>query len=757
MAANDFGNLNEGWGQVRDAIASWVRKRFPSLRWPIEDDRVVKIAFALISRYVRFHCPPAALAAASGAVAAATFNRGSLLRIAQGPNLATPNVGPVPLPFPGGHRRAGNGVLNDVAHVAHEAGDTRRPLGREVARSTHARRGLDEIRFDGHRPAAALAAYLRREAQSIEQAEQGKLEWSSISTYVSEIMVGLVTVRPYEDPAKWSEEEWVSFADATRDRIDEQRTVKQGKYDGLNRFLKVGASLGWEIPPHLFASVRDGKAKFRVTAASAAVLAEDADAIRMDVAAQFADHPLLNRAAEAAVEQFIALGPRQGELFAATTDCIDQLVGAVIFQHGAHSKQKGDNACRAVEASGSSLALIRQLAVLRQEDGSPYLFLDATGSDWSIADAIETALSDALQRRIGWGRIHSFRPAAAMRELLPGWESLARALLQGRLSPRDSLAWIATLVKNGFCALGPALHRIGHGSAGTLIVYYMAPWPFVLAAAMQATLVDVAPSRSLILKALGSDDAFRQARSRGKAEFEPWSYLEKAAAKNLGLPSMGTTSDSPVPKPADQRQISPRPSVEAIAKCVRAVLAGMPIVVAAHRHGILQSTVRLIEEALAMHDVRRIAERQRGAARPGSIAADKSGLDSECAADLLMAALISPADRLENLLADLQGNAPNRRLLPAGQMEARLSAHLGCLPPGLGIVVRFSKLDTAESSQLVDFYPRIAVGKELRYGRPIVQIRALSDPGNSVLMGRLTVLARMSAMAVLVAQTVYSK
>lgn len=712
----------------------------------------------MLARYVRFVCPPAALAAASDAVAAAVYNRESLVRI--------PDHGRVPADgcaVPATKARAHaprdtRDALQSVAEVAHTFGADNKALGLDVKRTKGARAALEALSVEHHGPAAALREWLLHECVIVEKELKDPAQWSSLSTYMSEVMIGLRKLSPFDEPRSWDDSEWIEFVTRTVDEIrEEHREHGDQRYSGLKRFLKAGAALGWNIQPALYAENDAPVDRFRVSAASTVLLERDIERVRQYVLGAFDDEPLLAPAAALATSMFAELGQRSAEVFDQTCNCVERSTNSVITKEGPHSHIKSPNGWRTVPATSKLIAdLDWYVANCRSE--SNFLFLDNGGNDFRIANTIHEVLTQAIRHTTGSpvARVHSFRAAAEMARLYAGWESVASRILRGDATPKECERWIRQLAARGFCALGESIQRMGLGPVNTLIVYYMPVWPFVLSAAMMASLAGEKPSAALVEAAFGSTVAYRKYKSRGGKNFDPWPYLLRKAARTLALPPIAATQSASAPpsaRPAVRPQVPPRC---AIAKFIQRLLAGERAFVpeAAHRCMLGQSFAvtamqRLDEQSPAV----RRAVRCLGAKGELGHSARLRIVDSEESEQQLDALLNASAEEVEALLTDLCAAELGAEAPTTEQIIGRLAQHIQCIPPRLVMVLRptHAITDPATGMQLVQLGRRARLGTPVRSRQPSLFVYPIDMQGNLVRMGRTTDLLRMSALAVHVA------
>jgi hypothetical protein len=340
-----------------------------------------------------------------------------------------------------------------------------------------------------------------------------------------------------------------------------------------------------------------------------------------------------------------------------------------------------------------------------------------------------------------------------MPKLYSDCEQLMRRQLSGVATPKDCQNWLHELGTDGFCALGESIQRMGLGSANTLIVYYMPVWPFVLSAAMMASLANEEPSSALIKAAFGSTAAYRKFKSRTPNGFEPWPYLLQSAARQLELgplvPPESVTAARPS-RPAVRSKVTSR---LAVAQFLRELLAGKPREEAAHRYGLRDSIAEEAIRCLDRHNRLHGAVRRLGAhGERGQRAILRSLHSAE--GDQMLDALWKPSPlEVEALLKDLCATRLGSDAPRTADVIARLQRHLQCIPPMFNLLLRptHAIADPAMVSTLAQLSARVRLGTPKAGRAPALFVYARGDHPNLVKTGRMTDLLRISALAVYVA------
>ncbi len=749
------------WPRILRDIGAWARRVFPDLSWPLDAANTATGLFALVGRYIRFISPPAALAASSDAVAAAVYNRESLARHSDDSGVPAAAIALAPsVPRVRTPRDVKN-PLTQVADIANRYGAEDDALGGEHKRSLDAMRDLEALSIEHHGPAATLRKWLLHESYIRVQSLKKPVQWSTLSKYVGEANIGLRMLTPLDDLRDWDTAEWVEFAEMSIPEIlDKHRKKKDPRYSGLRRMFRIGASLGWNIPPSLYSDFIANIDRSRVSAASTAILKRDIERIREYMDAAFHDEPLLGPAAALALSLFTECGLRSAEVFTLPCDCVERSTHSIVVKEGPHSHLKTDHGWRAVPASPQLIAdLDRYVAICRSE--SRFLFLDKEGNDWRIAHRIHEALSEAIRHvtRSPSARVHSFRSAAEMSHLYTANEHMMRRQLNGLATPTESGSWTGDLATNGFCALGESLQRMGLGSANMLIVYYMPAWPFVLSATMMASLAHEKPSPALIKAAFGSTTAYRKSKSRHPDNFEPWPTLLRMAAGQMELAPLVTKSPVAVAPPARSTE---RPHVTArrdVILFLREVLAGRSEAEAAHRHGLGASVAAWAIRCLDRQRTFRGAVRHLGSRGERGRRAILRSLYSVEGDQMLAALVNASAIDVEALLKDLCGSRLGSDAPRTEEVIERLYQHLQCIPPTLNLMLRptHAVADPAISSLLAQLSARVRLESPKAGRAPALFAYTRGKHTNLVTIGRMTDLLRISVLAVHVANQLSDK
>jgi len=762
LCAAHRADATDPWPRILRDIGAWARRIFPDLSWPLDAPNAATGLFALVGRYIRFISPPAALAAASDAVAAAVYNRESLARNSDDTRApaATPSAIAPALPLMRNPQDV-KSPLKQVAAIAHKYGALDDALGGEHQRAVDAERELEALSIDTHGPAATLRKWLLHECYLRVKSLKNPVQWSTLSKYVGEVQIGLRMLTPLDDLRQWDAGEWIEFAEMTIPEIvRSHRKTDDPRYSGLKRMFRIGASLGWHIPPSLYAAQISDIDRLRVSAASTAILKRDIERVREYMATAFHDEPLLGPAAALALSLFTECGPRSAEVFTLPCDCVERATHSIVFKEGPHSHLKSDHGWRAIPVSPQLIAdLDRYVVTCRSE--SRFLFLDKEGKDWRIAHRIHAALSEAIRHvtRSPSARVHSFRSAAEMSQLYTAGEHMMRRQLNGLATPKECESWTGDLATNGFCALGESLQRMGLGSANMLIVYYMPAWPFVLSATMMASLANEEPSAALIKAAFGSTTAYRKSKSRHPDDFEPWPTLLRRAARQLVLAPLVTKAPVTVAPPTQSTVRSHFTARRDVVLFLREVLAGRPEAEAAHRHGLGASVAARAIRCLDRQSKFRGAVRHLGSRGERGRRAILRSLNSVAGDQLLAALGNSSASDVEALLKDLCGSRLGSDAPRTEEVIGRLYQHLQCIPPTLNLTLRprHAVADPAISSLLAQLSARVRLESPKAGRAPALFVYTRGKHTNLVTIGRMTDLLRISALAVHVANQLSDK
>lgn len=243
--------------------------------------------------------------------------------------------------------------------------------------------------------------------------------------------------------------------------------------------------------------------RYRPSAASALVLGEVRQELRIQVDALHDDEPLDGLQAQALSGLLLDGGDRCSEACAARAADLARDGSFVATTSNAMAQGKTDAARRITPASAATAA---DLIALRDHSSklqppSRYLFAQR-GTVVNKRFALEKyhQVVDLLRLVGGNEEItgHSCRGSAAMRLLAPQWEVLMRRWVSGPLELVHAQALMSALAGDGPSHLADVLTSIGHASHRTFARHYMSAWPLFYAAAMRATQADLPLDPSLI-------------------------------------------------------------------------------------------------------------------------------------------------------------------------------------------------------------------------------------------------------------------
>lgn len=760
------------WHANAAAVGHWAKLEYPQLSWPANNFEAYESLAALALRWRRYRCSPSALTAQSRAIPAATPSRRSLLRIA-----AKPQQGTVLSDLGKAVRRSAKkqhtkttGLLNNVAKKLREASRSM-AYGNDRTVAASLKTALLGIDTSSDLRAANLKDVTLHEVNLRLQRNPEMDEFSSLAGYLDDVLPAFDLLFPSDDLSSFSCEEFEEWVDAAKSELDRIKkdtdAVKLDKprYFGLKRLLRSGSSLGWDVPKGLFStdgsrSAFDG---MRRSAASTVMLEQDHLDIQKQLLNHFEDWPVLSQRSLLAHDLLTCASLRSTEQIVLRRNCIVSTTGALCIQEDGFSHLKSRHAPRLIELPPDLCDRIEKIRNDPNESKSRYLFLPDDAADWNMSREIDEALISAAVLVTGDAafRKHCLRAAAICKRAWPQWETMARAFCNGNWTPEQYSAYCNSIVDFGFAHFIFATREAGHGHPIVTLVYYCAPWPFVLAAQLAASLVGVEPEAAVIKHTLGTTDGIRAAKSRAAKEvdgsFSVWVEVTKACVKKLRLPTLKTL-DAPVviaPQAIDDPQ--QQPSVIALVRFAAELLMGRNLTQCSQDHGIAKPLAHRLE-ALLPHDLEKetLIRRRRGVASQDSLKDDLFFLAGEFSSHLIRALVTAPPDYLSALGEDLSHVRPNPRkpaLSPHILMD-RLQKHLYCLPaPTVGLQLRFSTEHprTLSPTTLVTLGPRLVVGSDnSRIGAyPMFQIVNMNKIDNAVATGRYTAVTRILVAAVL--------
>jgi hypothetical protein len=759
------------WHADAAVVGRWAKLKWPQLDWPASDFEAFESLAALVLRWRRFQCAPSYLTAQSRAIPAATPSRRSLSRIAAKPQ-QMPELTVLGTAVRQGAKKQHTrsiGLLKEVAKRLREASRST-AHGDDRSAASSLKTALLNLDASSDFRAANLKDVTLHEVKLRLQRSPEMDELNSLAGYLDDVLPALDLLCPSDDLASFSYEEieeWVNAAKLELDSVKkdtEAVRLDKPRYFGLKRFLRSGAALGWDVPKGLF-STDGGRGVFdgmRRSAAATVVLETDHTNIQRLLRKHFEDWPVLAQRSLLAHDLLKHAPLRSTEQIVLRRNCIVSSIDSLCIQEDGFSHLKSRHAPRLIWLPLELCERIAQILSDPDETKSRYLFLPDDTADWSLPREIDEALVSAAVLVTGDAafRKHSLRAAVICNRAWPQWETVARAQCDGNWSPAQYSEFGKTVVDLGFAHFTLATREAGHGHPLVTLVYYCAPWPFLLAAQLAATLVGFEPAAAVIAHSLGDTDGIRTAKSRAAkagGNFDVWVEVGKACVKKLHLQKLRTL-DAPAviaPRVADDQQEAP--SIVASVRFAAEILMGRNLAQSAQDHGLAEPFARRLEAVLPQGEEREaLIRRRRGDASPDSLSDDLFFLKGEFSVALIRSLVASAPEHLKELGEDLSHVRPNPRqsALSANNLMDRLQGHLNCLPkPKAGLQIRFSSNHPRALSpiNLAPLGLRLVVGNDnSRIGaHPMFQIVDMNKVDNAVATGRCTAVTRILVAAVL--------
>lgn len=761
------------WDEHAASVGSWIRVRFPRLQWPDNDLDAYEALAAMALRWRRYQCSPSVLTAQSCAIPAATPSRHSMLRIAT-------DLGAQKTPAPSklgkairlGSKKFHNksvGLLKLVADRLRDVAGRSKQLGEGVARAKILQIALQDIDTDSDLRAANLKSVILHEVKLNLDNSPDSNDFGTLAGYLADVLLALELLDSQDDLEDFTGEEIRDWVACSKVRIDDAKdstnAVKDDKprYFGLKRFLSVGSLLGWDVPKDLFGSVVehgmfDG---LRKSAASCVILERDHCEIHRLLLDHFEDWPVLAKLATL-TEDILRNAPlRSSEQIVLRKDCIVSSIGSLAIESDGFSHLKSKHATRLIKLPESLCDRISQTLDEPDDSFGKYLFIENNAADWATAKEIDEALISAATQVTGDAslRKHSFRAAAISNRVWPSWECVAKALLDGSWSPAQHHHYLRSACDRGFPHFINGTREAGHGHPLVTLVYYCAPWQFILGGQISASLVGIEPSGSLISDALQSTDCLRTARSRAKShgeQFDTWGHIAKHCTKKANFPRLVALSPAAIITPRSTEGQPQEQSLMALVRFSAEILLGGSFNQCAQKHGLALPIARRLESLIPFGAERAtLVKRRRGDPGGDSLKEDRLFLNSEWAIPLIESLVASPPANLRRLGEDLSPARPNARSSAPGAtaMLKRINEHLACLPStDVSLQIRFSSTypRVITTQLLASFHPRLVVGSDnSRIGaHPLFQIVDRSCVANARAAGKWTVVTRVLVAAV---------
>ena len=763
IVVSESGALTQGVDVAvakRDAMR-WILARYPMLPWPNDLEQTFGRFHEMCRRAWRHHVQALWEVCAAEAVDAATPSRNSMLRLG-----APAIVGLEPLaPSVNAQltRRRPSVLVQVIVRRVNEAASGER-LGEDPARRAWLLGKLTAMDTVSDPWATMLRDWLVEEC-----VENGKPDgWSplapaSLATYLQGPRLALVTCPPPDSfrslpPAAWhamDSQMWHEDAGGEADPALDEEQLEQLRVH-WRRFLRTLSLAGYPIPPELLKtdSAREDNAyRARAAASRTLVLAQDSAAVRVGTMRAIGLEPLGMERAELA-STLLDMGLRRSEIAALSRRRVCTDVQAILVSSEGYSHLKSEAAWRLICLDDTSFASLKAFAhALGATPGRhPFFFL---GPDEHLHDfnPLAQVLTAWLVAATGdpEARLHSARAGAVTELHAPGWEALARAALQGRLSQAEvTAARGVTDLK----LVGGALVESGHAGVLTPAVHYLSVWPLVRHVWLRGAF-DRMPPSSALLRRLGSYQSYHKAKSRSSADaWSGWDWLCGSTSK---LTKSANATTSPTGEEAVDATVPIGPPTAdcnsvALMRLGLALALGEGRDIAAEGLDLPGVAVRFVASKVAGLSLTSVDadENPDPASRPWG--ALRRMVRSAPAASLIGHLLERPEGDLAALRLDLAAGRRGDKAWPGARApSARLARHLESLPASFGARVTFQKHVSRDTQDAL--FP---MGERLELSRPDprigtfprMAIRPTQCAGNLVMEKRWTQLVRL-ALAVM--------
>lgn len=759
---------DRSWDAATNEVREWLLGIAATVSWPDTGAKTITKLSALMARWLRMHLPPFLLAAASTKMTSPTASAPSFARLLHGNAQTVSRTEilnfPKPKPRGKGNLRLSERELKRVIDLVHEFANPAKHEGEDWQLMKELDGGVSKIDCSCDKVATAVSAWVKSEAAMWVGSKGGRIQVSSLSTYLYLLAPALSQLTPIEDLTEWTYEwfGWVALLTApnTQNMEGKAANAESDRMTASKRFTAQLAQLGYCVPIDLYEERPDKTPDgMRKSAASALILKQERTEIRRLMVQQFEDWPLDARLAGMYVDLRFALSARSIEVAVLPLEGTDPYSNVVITTDG-FSHLKSKNARRLCPVSEDLVAEFRSLAnsVISARPEARWLYLKDDRSDWRLVMNLEQAFSAALKQvtRDPHAVPHSTRSIAPLNTLFPEWESMTSAMLSGNANKSEYLNFLESVETFGFTNIARILLNIGHGHPLTYIKYYFAIWDVLFSIYLRANELRDDYSRVLVRKYRTQfKDAYEKARQRKGEEFCGQQWLIKKELESLKLPrfkcEITPASAKVKEKIANTKKTIPlRDKV----RYISARFNKMDPDAAAHEFEIDTATRNELEGQIARVDTDALLSRHQYKVSQRSMSSEVRFLKTDEGESLTKKLLQS-----DRLVLELLGEAlVSRRTYmamtpPASEIQKRMAAFLDCLPTNLGLMVQVSPLKyTSDELALIPMSSGRAVlgptdpdlGARPRYS--IVEAKA---PNNKVLRARRTSSTRCLIAAIL--------
>jgi len=789
------------WDLIQAQAADWLAQHCPDVPWPSDKKDAFRVFMAMVARHLRLHLSPVVYAASLPWVMSATPSTQSLLWLAdpapQGlPEEALSTVRALKTPSTRLRSTRDRPDLRRIGTLLSRYSDSHARLGEDRTRArllrsalptgaegtppsprgklerndaSDLRSALDALDGSPDLPALAARAVLHKELWLIQQAHPDALAISTLATYWTEVSISLALVAPSEDIPQWAEVDFVEWMDLTVQALD-QDAARKGKsggpeLHGPRRFLKTGASLGWEVPDNLLGHedifAPNG---MRQSAAAAMVSTAQFRSARTLVRHALQEHSLLWQRADLLLDLLYEIPARSGEIDTLKARPATRLSGMLCIRPAGFSVLKNRLATRLVPVSDALAAKLNDASEWPDAFGT-FLFLEADGDDRKVLDHIRCLILQALIQVSGDSglRFHSMRSGAACRLAYPSWEDQATALLAGTTGTRFGERPIQVTRD----AMARAMASLGHARITTTITYYFPIWPLIRAHELRMSLEDSGVPVAYEQALLGTTQARRAAKSRAERSgkvFNHWDWIGRQMAARVEARPLQSDQPDVVLAPKAMSMATANADKMSLSLYGLLVLAGVARAAAAHQVGILASQASEMDRAVdALAPASEALWARRGGTRDTASAAhDRTLTQSDFGTNICKHLCTLPTGTVSLLRTCLDTDRRQLLLLPADSdmQNSRIEIMAKAMPPTVKLLVRppASGSFRIDPALVLDHASSLVMGSPDRdAGRHcLFQVAPADDPSNRRRIGPLTGLVRAACVATLAAHRVHT-
>jgi hypothetical protein len=760
--------IDRSWMGANTEAQEWLVRIAPGVSWPESGDDAVARLSALMARWLRFNLPPFLLTAASPKMTSPTASPRSFMRLIDGAILFKKPENllqyPKPKPRGKGNLKFHKTKLKEIIDLVHEHANAQKSEGEDWQLMKDLKEAASKVDCSFDFAAATVRDWIENEAELWKNSRGGRIEVSSLSTYLYLLSPAFSQLFPIHNLKEWTHE-WFEFtaalspAEESEGDKDYERKVAQ-RITAAKRFTSQLKSLGYPIPTDLFEGrISPHTDGMRKSAASVLLLQKDRSVIRELMVQHFGDWPLDARLAGLYVDLRFNLSLRSIEAAVLPLDAIDQF-GHIAITTDGFSHLKSSNARRLQELLDEVITEFKSLgqSILAARPESSWVFLLDDRHDWRLVVSLERAFSASLKQvtKDPDAVPHSTRSVSPLNELFPDWEKLAQGMLNGKAKCDDYQSFLSTVEKFGFTNIARISPKMGHGHPLTYLKYYFALWDILLSVHLRAQEMRFDCSHALVRnRRIQYKAAFEKARQRHGPGFNGIQWLIKKELETLELPSFKCAAVAIFPPPA-KLTTTPNKKIPLHDKVryLAARFAKLESDAAAFEFGIDSATISELEGKFCIAETGQLLVRHQSKPSERGKKAEIIFLKSAGGALLTRQLLHSDTHVLEEFGEALAPKRTYRALTPTlSAVQQSIKAFLSCLPPTLSILVQVApgRYQSDELAQLADISTRVQVGRtDPDLGaRPRFSVVDFSDPNNLVLRARRTSSTRCLVSAIL--------